>query len=232
MHPIRSSCLLAFVTVLSLAADEPAWKSKPLAQWDAEDAKQVLADSPWSKTAHLERLRDLSVSEREQSGNWEADTGHGVGLAGIDLFGISERSREAVARAHQHPDPGYVVVRWESAQPVRAAEMKLGESGIPNWRDYYAIAVHEVPYLSRWNLAAELKGVAFLQRDKKKDLRPKRVEIVHHEKGPMTVVYLFSRANEIARKDANVRFVAQIGRLYVSQFFFPSEMEFEGNQEF
>jgi hypothetical protein len=232
MCAIPRSCLLAFVSVLSLAADGPAWKSKPVTQWDADDAKQVLADSPWSKNAKLDLVRDLSVAERRDSGNWEADTGHGVGLEGIDIFDPA-RARAAIARAHAHPDPGTVVVRWESALPVRAAELKAGETDIPNWKgDYYALAVYGIAAPSRWNLASELKGIAFLQRDKKKNLKPVRVEILRHENGLATIVYLFSRSAEITRKDTNVRFVAQIGRLFVSQFFFPGEMQFEGNPEF
>jgi hypothetical protein len=43
--------------------------------------------------------------------------------------------------------------------------------------------------------------------------------------------YLFARTAEITKKDCNVRFVAQIGRLFLSQFFFPEEMEFQGKPE-
>ena len=224
--------LLTFGAVLLQAADDPGWKSKPIAEWNDQDAKQVLSDSPWSKSAKLDQVRDLSVAERRDGGNWDASAGHGVGLAGTGIFGPT-RAAAAIARAHARPDLGTVVVRWESARPVRAAELKVSEAGIPGrLEDYYAIAVYDIPPPFRWNLANQLKGVAFLKRDKKKDLRPKRVEVVNREDGLVTVVYLFSRSAEITRKDSNVRFVAQIGRLYVSQFFFPGEMEFDGNPEF
>jgi hypothetical protein len=124
------------------------------------------------------------------------------------------------------------MVRWESALPIRAAELKAGATGLPAWQgDYYAIAVYDVAPPFRWNLANELKDIAFLKRDKKKDLKPSRVEIQRHDNGLMTVVYLFPRSAEITRKDSNVRFVAQIGRMFVSQFFFPGEMEFQGKPE-
>jgi hypothetical protein len=232
MHPIPRSCLLTFAAVLLLAAAGPSWKNKPVAQWDDRDAQQFLADSPWVKATKLDQIRDLSVDERRQGGNMSADSGHGVGLAGIDIFSSSTRA-DAIARAHAHPDPGTVVVRWESALPVRAAELKAGETNIPNWKgDYYALAVYGIDVPARWNMANELKGVAFLQRDKKKNLKPVHVDILRQDDGLATVVYLFSRSNEITRKDNNIRFVAQIGRLFVSQFFFPAEMQFEGNPEF
>jgi len=230
--PILMTLGAAFLLAVALAADAPSWKNKPVAEWDRQDAKQLLSDSPWSKQVKLDQVRDLSVAERREGGDWEAGAGHGVGLAGTDIFGPT-RAAAAIARAHARPDLGTVMVRWESAAPVRAAELKAGEAGIPSWQgEYYAIAVYDVHPPFHWNLANQLKGVAFLKRDRKKDLQPKRVEIVARENGLVTVVYLFSRSAEITRKDLNVRFVAQIGRLYISQFFFPGEMEFEGKLEF
>ena len=225
------SILLAVAAVTVLTADDPSWKNKPIAQWDDTDAKQVLADSPWVKNVMLERVRDLSVAERRDSGDWEAGTGRGVGLAGTGLLGPS-RAAAAIARAHAHPDPGTVVIRWESALPVRAAEVKAGEMDIPAWAgDYYAIAVYNVPPPFRWNFARELKGVSFLKRDQKKDRKPSRVLVLRHENGFATIVYLFSRSAEITKKDRKVEFVAQIGRLFVSQFFFPDEMQLQGNPQ-
>jgi hypothetical protein len=232
MHPIARSCWLAFAAVLLLAADDPAWKNKPIPQWDDQDAQQVLADSPWVKSVKLDQVRYLSKAERRDSGNWEAGIGPAVGLDGTGIFGPT-RQALALARAHAKPDLGTVVIRWESALPIRAAELKAGETDIPNWKgDYYAIAVYGVALPFRWNLANELKGIAFLQRDKKKDLKPARVQILRHVDGLSTIVYLFSRSNEITRKDTNIRFVAQIDRMFVSQFFFPGEMEIAGNPEF
>jgi hypothetical protein len=110
----------------TLAEDDPAWKSKPAAQWTGEDAKALLAQSPWVKPYTPQRLPDLSPFERRDGGNMNAGIGKGVGLAGIGLFG-PRREAEALERAHARPTPDPVVVRWESA-PVRAAERKTGET--------------------------------------------------------------------------------------------------------
>jgi hypothetical protein len=231
MHPTLRSSLLAIAAVTMLTADDPSWETKAIAQWDDRDAKQVLAGSPWVKNVTPQRVRDLSVAERRDSGDWEAGTGHGVGLAGTGLLGPT-RAAKAIARAHAHPDPGTVVVRWESALPVRAAETKAGETGIPAWEgDYYAIAVYNVPPPFRWNFANELKGVAFLKRDQKKDRKPSRVLILRREDGFATVVYLFSRSAEITKKDRNIQFVAQIGRLFLAQVFDAEEMQLQGKLE-
>jgi hypothetical protein len=229
----RSACATIFLplaAVLLIAAD-PSWKERPIAQWDQNDATQVLTDSPWAKYVTPQRVRDLSPNECLAAGDWTGCTGKGVGIAGTGLLG-ARREAEAIARAHYHPPPGTVVVRWESALPVRAAEQKAGETDVPTLdSDHYAIAVYDIPTPKRWNLARELKGVSFLKRYQKKDLKPSRVEILRQPDGTATVVYLFPSSVEISKRDGRIEFVAQIGRLFVSQFFDPAEMQIQGRQE-
>src|SRR3974390_2789982 len=121
MPRVLKAVPLLLAVCLLLFAEDPPWKSKPARQWDQEDAKQVLTDSPWARSVTPQWVRDLSPDERRNSGDMQADQGKGVGLEG--LIGIFDpaREEEAVARAHAKPDPGTVVVRWERARPVRAA---------------------------------------------------------------------------------------------------------------
>ena len=49
MQRVWMQSLSLIVAAASLTAADPAWKSKPVAQWTEEDAKQVLAKSPWAK---------------------------------------------------------------------------------------------------------------------------------------------------------------------------------------
>ena len=238
MHGTLKLCWLSLATVLLLAATglswaigEQDWKEKPIAQWSAEDAKQVLTDSPWVKIVTPQNVRDLSPDERREGGNMEASVGHGVGLAGTGLLG-SRRQAKALERAHYKPTPNAVVVRWESAQPVRAAEQKVGETNIPNVDDdHYAIVVYDILTPKRFNLANELKGISYLKRDNKKDIKPSHVEILRKDDGTATIVYLFPRKVEITKKDIRLLFVAQIGRLFVSQFFYTGQMQLQGQLE-
>jgi hypothetical protein len=146
-----------------------------------EDAKALLADSPWVKHVTPQRLRDLSPDERRNGGNMEAGIGKGVGLAGIGLLG-PRREAEALQRAHAKPAPDAVVVRWESA-PVRAAELKAGENAPAVDDACYAVVVYGVPLPRRWNLANELKDIAYLKRYRKRDLKPSHVEILRADDG-------------------------------------------------
>jgi hypothetical protein len=211
-------------------AEDPAWKSKPAAQWTVEDAKGVLADSPWVKRVTPQRLPDLSPGQRLDGGNMETGIGKGVGLAGIGLLG-ARRQAEALERARAAiPKPDPVVVRWES-DPVRAAEQKAGVSAPAVDSAYYAVVVYGIFIPQRWNLAAELKSVAYLKRSGKKNLKPSRVEILRGQDGLATVAYLFRRSVEITRKDQYVEFVAQMDRLFLSQFFNIGEMTLMGRIE-
>lgn len=207
---------------------DPAWRSKPIAQWTEDDAKAVLAGSPWVKYLTPQHIRDLSPDERREGGNMQAGVGKGVGLAGIGLFG-SRRQAEALARAHAKPDVDPVGIRWESA-PVRAAEQKVGEMAPVVDDKYYGIVVYGIPVPKRWNLENELKDIAYLRRANKKDFKPSRVQILRGDDGLSTVVYLFRRSVEITRKDGGVEFVAQIDRLFLAQYFSLEEMRLTGSQ--
>jgi hypothetical protein len=64
------------------------------------------------------------------------------------LLGFFGGTSEALAleRARIRAELGNVMLRWESAFPVRAAESKAGETAVPAWQgDYYAIAVYNLP---------------------------------------------------------------------------------------
>jgi hypothetical protein len=221
---------LPLAAVLLIAAD-PSWKDKPVSQWNVDDAKQILTDSPWVKVVTPQNVRDLSPDERREGGNMEASVGHGVGLAGLGILG-PRRQAEALARAHYKPTPNAVVIRWESASAVRTAEQKAGETDVPTLdADHYAVVVYDILTPKRYNLANELKGIAYIKRDTKKNLKPSHVQILRQDDGTATLVYLFPRSTEITKKDGRLEFVAQIGRLFVSQFFYTWDMQLQGELE-
>jgi hypothetical protein len=224
-------CSVPLAAILLYGAADAAWKDKSIAKWTEDDAKQILTDSPWVKQVTPQNVRDLSPDERREGGDMQAGVGKGVGLAGLGILG-PRRQAEAIARAHYKPTPDAVMVRWESAQPVRAAEEKAGETGAPNIdKDHYAIVVYDILTPQRYNLANELKGIAYIKRDNAKNLKPSHVEILRQPDGKATLVYLFPRSKEITKKDGRLEFVAQIGRLFVSQFFYTFQMQIDGQLE-
>jgi hypothetical protein len=229
------TCLVFLAVCPVVPAQETSWNTRLVKQWDIDDAIQVLTDSPWAKNVAPQWVRDLSPDERRAGGDWEADIPLSSLLREESSTGILDYSGldEAVARTHAKPDPGIVLVRWESARPVRMAEQMRADSNIPSIdaNSYYAIAVYNIAVPKRWNIERELNGIAALKRTKKKDLKPVRT-IIHRNKGELaTVVYLFPRSVEITKKDGRVIFQAQIGRLVVSRIFSTYEMQIQGQLE-
>lgn len=213
---------------LSPSPAHPAWNDTPIPQWSEADAKQLLADSPWTRNVQLDIVRNLSMFERRDGGDLSAGipTGYGLETAG---WLADWREIEALEYAHQKASLGTVTVRWESALPVRAAATKVGETSVPGWvGDYYAIAVHDVRLPFRWNIENQLRGVAYLRRDMRKDLKPFRVAVLPEADKLATIVYLFPRSTEIGKNDHSLEFVAQIGRLFVYVNFMPEDMRIEG----
>jgi len=226
---------------LVLMAADPAWKSKPADRWTEEDAQQILVRSPWVKENRATITRRLTEDQLREGG--QMGQPRGLGNDGIDanvagekvspnVFtgpGGDDRSPRSLAR------PMTLQVRWSSALPVRLAEIKAHEVEPPTLEgDGYQIAVYGVPggdfKGDPQELGKPLKNLAALKREGKKDVRPVGVEVFQRS-SDVVVVYLFPLSAEIVKRDGQVRFEAQIGRIVVAQTFDLNEMQFMGKLE-
>jgi hypothetical protein len=236
---VQSLCLVAAVACL-IAAD-PVWKSKPASQWTEEDARQVLAQSPWAKETRAVITRRLTEEQLREGG--QMGQPRGIGSEGVDPKGSGPKVSPNVLTGpggddrspRSLPQSITLQLRWESAFPVRLAELKSHEIEPPTLDgDGYSIAVYGVPggdfKGTPEQLGQPLKNVAALKREGKKDVRPVRVEVFQRENG-VVVVYLFPLSAEIGKKDRRIQFEAQIGRIVFTQDFDLSEMEFLGKLE-
>jgi hypothetical protein len=236
MQPV---CLIAAAALL-MGAD-PAWKSKPADQWTEEDAQQILARSPWVKENRATITRRLTEDQLREAG--QMGQPRGLGNDGIDPKGSGEKVSPNVFSGPGGDDrslrslarPMTLTLRWESALPVRLAEIKSHEVEPPTLEgDGYQIAVYGVPgggfKGAPEELGRPLKNLAALKREGKKDVRPVSVEVFQRE-NDVVVVYVFPLSAEIVKRDAQVRFEAQIGRIVVAQTFDLNEMEFMGKLE-
>jgi hypothetical protein len=128
-----------------------------------------------------------------------------------------------------------LLLRWESALPVRVAELKSHVVEPPTLEgDGYRLAVYGVPGKSfkgdPQSLGNPLKQQAFLKRDGKKDVKPSSVEVFQLGDG-LVIAYLFPLSAEISPKDRRIEFEARIGRVGITQFFNVDEMQFQGRLE-
>jgi hypothetical protein len=238
MRRLKFQYWLVPCTALLLIAQEPAWQIKPIANWTDEDAQQVLEHSPWAKTVLAGIARRQTEDERREGGNMGQPTG--VGYDGVQDKKIPIKQALGNPFIPGKPLPStaptvQLLVRWESALPVRAAEFKAHEDPPPTLSDNgYTIAVYGVPASfakgDPTSLGKPLKESAALKREGKKDVLPSRVEVFQLENS-VVVTYLFPLSAEISKKDDVVEFSALIGRLQVSQHFLVAAMQFQGKLE-
>jgi hypothetical protein len=236
---MQSACMM--LAAAGLMAADQVWRSKPAAQWTEEDARQILARSPWVKENRAVITRRLTEDQLRDGG--QMGQPRGVGNEGVDPKGSGPKVSPNVFSGPGGDDrsdrslaqPITLKLRWESALPVQLAELKSHEVEPPTLEgDGYRIAVYGIPGAGfkgePEDLGKPLKSLAALKREGKKDVKPVSVEVFQRGSG-LVVVYLFPLSAEIVRKDRQLRFEAQIGRIVVAQTFDLSEMEFMGKLE-
>lgn len=221
-----------------LTAADVGWNTKPAAEWTEEEARQVLSRSPWAREITAGIARRLTEDELREGG--QMGQPHGVGYDGVDpknsgvqfpddLYTNRRTVRSSVQRTTLR-------LRWESALPVRLAELKSHEIEPPTLEgEGYRIAVYGVPGAASYKgdparLGDPLKDHAFLRRIGKRDVKPLRVEVFQRTDG-WVVVYLFPLSAELTQKDGTVEFNASIGRIVVVYSFDLAEMQYLGRLE-
>ena len=211
----KSRIALLVLSALVLRAADQAWKNKQFPEWTEEDARELLKESPWVKTT----VATLVKSQ--------------------DRVTIGRRGRGRSAKetpATPSAQPPTLTLRWESALPVREAELKARDVTAPTLgdEDHYAIAVYGIPRaLLRDDskiMAEDLKRQALLKREGKKDTKPSSVEILLRDDGPV-VLYLFPKSAAFDWRDHKIEFNAQIPGLKFSQAFSFDDMAFHGKLE-
>src|SRR5579871_1313464 len=84
MRPLLSLFCLTAIAPHLLAADS-AWISKPASQWTEEDARQLLARSPWARATRAGITRRLTEDQLREGG--QMGQPQGVGNDGVDPKG-------------------------------------------------------------------------------------------------------------------------------------------------
>lgn len=238
---VRRSFWMLLLTAAQLTAADPVWKTKPAAAWTEDDAKQVLAGSPWVRQIKATVTRRLTEDELREGG--QMGQPQGIGYDNVDAKGSGYKFSPNVFTGAGGDDrsvrslaqPIALTLRWENALPVRIAELKSNQTDLPTREsEGYRLAVYGVPNANvkgdPSQLGEPLKKMAVLKRDGKKDVRAVRVEVFPASDG-LVIVYLFPPSAEITKRDVRIEFDAQIGRIAINQAFDLLSMEFMGKLE-
>jgi hypothetical protein len=228
-----SNLPICLLLIPVLAADD-AWKTKRAADWTDADTKQVLTASPWGCMVTPEVKK---VNERQPGNRGVQVGGLGAGIPGAVRHPRGQPTKDPNENSNaQAPESGLMLnVRWESALPIREAELKARETGAPDVdENHYAIAVYGIPTrLAKPDAQAfgdRLKGQASIKREGQKEIKPTGVQVIQRE-NDLVIVFLFSRSREITAKDSRAEFEAQIGAYQINQSFHLDEMTYQGKTE-
>jgi hypothetical protein len=224
------------------------WDKKPPAEWTKDEIDRLLTKSPWAKevTAQYAPGQGPDSNYPNGSGNPNGGGGYPGGRGGLSIPGIGGLGIPGMGggRPRGRGGPGggqtsafHGTVRWESAQPVLDA-LKLPLADV--FENRYVICVSGFPLLSERSQGSggeaedsepnidNLKNLTSLQV-KGKDLV--QAGVVRRQASTVNMI-LFGFAKEmltIARRDSEIEFTSQIGRLMVKARFNPKEMLYHGD---
>jgi hypothetical protein len=229
---LRTLAICLLIIPILLADD--TWKTKRAADWSEAETKQVLTASPWGVMVTPEIKK---VNERQPGNRGGLNVGGlGAGIPGAVRHPRGQPTQDPNENNQTGPESGLSLnVRWESALPIREAELKARETAAPDVdENHYAIAVYGLPTRlakpDAQSLGDHLKGQASIKREGQKELKPTSVQVIQRE-NDLVIVFLFPRSKEITAKDTHADFEAQIGPYQSTQSFHLDEMIYQGKTE-
>src|SRR5580693_5871285 len=125
MRNLLMHSLCWIVSATQLVAADPVWQSKSAAQWTEDDARQILAKSPWVRETRATITRRLTEDQLREAG--QMGQPRGVGNEGVDPKGSGPKVSPNVFTGAGGDDrslrslsrPIALKLVWESALPVR-----------------------------------------------------------------------------------------------------------------
>ena len=125
----KLAVIAALLPAALCAAD--AWESKPFADWTDKDLQKVVNNSPWARQTRA-LLSNAAVAGRGRAGIGDASGDDVAGgrvsrgansAGGADRLGAAPSDFDPTGQSAQQPGIP-VVVRWQTALPLRQAQMR------------------------------------------------------------------------------------------------------------
>jgi len=247
---MQQAKIYAFVFSAALVsyAEQP-WNGKAVAEWTEDDARQVLSSSPWSKlvTPKVERPQGGGRGGYGRRGGM-GGMGGGIGGMGGGRGGMGypgggggggypggagqpSDTDSGGGSGGRSETPSAVTVRWESALPVREAQLKLHQEVVGADEPYYAIAILGLP--SRianrdpQELKSRLLSDTYLKPKGKKKIELADVKVLTRDDNPVLLL-LFPKSQEITAGEKEVEFSTHVARMEIKEKFPLEDMTFDG----
>lgn len=232
---MRKATILAVLLAAGLAyGSNEAWKTRPYQQWDQNDVKEILTNSPWVKrTVVTATWRPGSLTAPDAGGQPQPSqggpaaqqhTGMG-GSTGGSEGGAAPNGPAPPSMGSDSPEAQFLL-RWSSSQTVREAVARdavlNGRSSEAQAEQYvdqaptdYEIFVYGTDMTPFANETSDtLKSKAYLEvKPSKEKVSPSSVEIVKDVDGKkiQSLVFLFSKQSAngqplLAADDKEARF--------------------------
>ncbi len=243
---MKRAILFLLVAASALVAED-FWKAKDASQWSEKDVRKMLRDSPWAKEITLNMpgsgMRrggggDIGGVGDISGGGMDSESGGGsMGGGGGRRGRGRQMSMEAI------PQGPKIVVRWETAAPVREAAGKAGLGTIrpEAVEKFYVVSITGFPLPGgRGGRGAAAEGQdphkemrealmkeTVLKRKDKDPVVPVRVDIIPSQQGA-TLMFVFLRSVEIGADDKEVVFSTRMGPTKVNSKFQLKNMVYHG----
>ncbi len=260
---MREYVLLTVVAAAPLLAAD-FWEQKQPSDWNEKEVRKLLANSPWARSASVNfsgQSPGLSGGGgrggRRGMGGFDASSGGprvpggggmGGGGMGSEAGGGGMGGSGGGPGAQGPPPAPRVTIRWESAEPLREAAVRVEDPKAPKLaelaKQFYIITVAGLPLFGGrergerslpdrarlQQIQQRLKQTTSLKRKGKDPIAPAQVELISGPAGPV-VAFLFPRRDPITLEDKDVSFESVAGPLEVKSKFGLKKMVYRGKLE-
>ncbi|MHB8754846.1 MAG: hypothetical protein ACYC92_07810 [Candidatus Acidiferrales bacterium] len=237
------AALLALAVVAAAWAGGPPWKTKPFEQWNQNDVRQILHDSPWAKVQYVPQEWKMSPGgggapgmSRAPAGTAAAAEGPAEGAEGAEGVGEEPMGTPEGETAYY--------VRWNSSRTVREALVrdgilsgKIKEADAPKYlaapiTDYEVVVIG--PDMTPFGSTSEdeLKAKAYLRgKQSKVKVGATSVQTYRGSGGDRVTAVMFSFPRKTADgkdvaapQEKGLQFVCNIKNLNLNTTFDPRKM--------
>jgi hypothetical protein len=232
--------MAALVLTCAAYGSQPPWE-RPPESWSTDDIKIILTQSPWSIQTAAEMDDPRDVREPQPAGPPDTGGTGGTNLARAKAPWDGEVGKNRMGHLATVP----VVVRWDSALPIRQAqkeaaapttEFVLSLAGLIPAGRYHAIAKQETTSSSdgavdRHNPEEVLEAFMAYSKISVKgspDVHPVNVKL---DAATGTVRIFFPRQPDIEQSQKDIVFTTTFGGLKVNAKFRASRMKYHGTLE-